>query len=189
MRRMIAEKEADKLRYLNVDDGDVTITGNLAAEKLEQKTANYSQNIYYTTPSNSEITNLYCNCKVINGVMYLVVNVKIKNLSEDSQTYYYISAAGFSLPNSVAEKLVDMDGETVLAAKAANTLIASVQMQIFASWTGNPTPMETTTTNIATLNLLNGTEANNVIALIAGNMTIPAGETRILTGRIPLTLI
>lgn len=105
----------------NYDDGTTQDIGTLGdfsnvdfvAKTLAQTNVNFSQTFNFATATGLTITNVYNKCEVVNNILYLIANVKVKNTSGDIKKVgggwtdpAYIT---LTLPTSIASKIYDID--------------------------------------------------------------------------------
>lgn len=186
MRRMYSLAQIQAIVALMASKGELDFSDvDLKVKTVEQSQPNFSANLSFSS-NFFQVTNIYNKFIVINGVAYVICSTKLTNNTEESATAYFIASSGLNVSTAIAEKLIDADGDNATVSKELRCIIASHDVQVFDGYTGlAPTP--TGGTNVS-LNLTNETGTNNLAVIISGQITIPAGETRLLMSRMPLTL-
>lgn len=126
---IIDENQHLIVRYLNgtqndlgnIFNGDITISG-----AFTQHTPNYLRSMSFNAVENITLTNRYSVYEVINNVLYIIVNVTLKNETQNNVVVRRFSTPyQFFIPDEYTEKIIDFDGNTVLGnAEHDNTLIA-----------------------------------------------------------------
>lgn len=115
--------------------GEVSITGNLSvsgkisAPVIEQTAPTWAASFNFASATGIEITNIYNRCEVINNVLYLIANIKIKNISGATKKI----GAGWgesgyivvSFPVDLASKIIDLEGKAVSEAATPRAIITS----------------------------------------------------------------
>ena len=180
MRRMYSEKQ-----LVNVlEDKDIV------AKTLEQTQVNWGGSFdLVSANANLSLTNVYNRCEVINGILYVIVNVVMKNSSGSTVSSVSLADAVITLPNKYASKIIDCLGKNVGESGASKWITSGLGVIKEVSSGSQPTtygmklPLE--------LCLLNSNTANVLSISIAGSSTlsIPDGKDEYITGRVALTLI
>lgn len=99
-------------------------TKDLVVKTLEQLEYEYSQNIELSANiSGLEIESIYNRLVVSDGFMYIILNFKVKNPTENTLSGYSPIIANVELPEKYASKIIDIDGKSV-AEQNANKFIA-----------------------------------------------------------------
>ena len=170
---------------LNIS-GDVIVTG-----KVSQATPNYSIPVNFSSGTGLDITNIYNRLEVINNVLYVIVNVKLTNNSGSPITV----TAGNNiivqtplLDNSVAQKIIDLEGNSAAESSVTNNaIICAVPALISDS-------LEETSGHLfinGKLVVANRTAANACRITVGANtnVTVNDGDNIYITARMILTLI
>lgn len=170
--------------------GNVSIDGNLTANKLRQNIPNASATILSIYPfSNLTHENIYNRYEEINGVLHLIINVKITNQTDDAitiNTNQYLLSMEMYFGNTIGDNLIDLNGNSVSSAITTRTLITSFCgffSKNINNRNNNPSNLD--------FHFFNETDATHAIIYCVNNdaLTINAGESGYITARAALTLI
>ena len=183
MKRMWSKNELKEIvkstNFANVD---------FKAKTLSQSEPNYvSDAIEFNPITGIEFTNLFNRFEIVNGILYLVVNVKLTNTTESAISIGTIDRQ-VELPPEIAEKIIDMEGKSVKEVATTDyclitgdTCLSAVNSVLYSavkydSWN---------------LFVANRASANKLQVFIyrPTAYSLTAGSSIYLTGRIALTLI
>lgn len=92
--------------------GNTESSGNFKAVTLEQTAFNYSQNLGQVTNVGGTLEDIYSRFAVINGVLHVIVNLKITGANNSIAATSLVCFAANTLPSWLASKLVDLNGDT-----------------------------------------------------------------------------
>lgn len=203
MRRMYSESELREFIRSHKDDvvsalvgkdisvGNITAQGEgkgkIIANTVEQTKANYSQTLEILGSGSLTIENIYNRLEIINGILHLVVNIKVKNETENPISTYALTYNGIDLPTDVAEKIYDIEGKKVSEANADKFIFGvpcfrgGTNLSVFGS--------------IPSQNLFFGASNSSalnrmLLSIVSGSqITINAGDYFLVSARVALTLI
>lgn len=169
-----------------------TFTGAVKAPTFEQSEPNVSISFNFSTGSaDIQITNAYNRLIVVNGILYAIANIKMKNISGANKN---IGAAwggtpfiAVSLPADVASKIYDIDGVSAHEVGTARKLITSVHASCISGTTGDA---GASTYNDFRFDLTNTASANQVACYFNANqyITLAPDEEITLMARVAITL-
>ena len=169
--------------------------GAVKATTLEQSQFNYELSIPLLSATSLTITNIYNRFAVINSVLYLIVNFKLKNETASSITvgsgYGNVAQANLTIDSAVGSKIYDLDGNSAADTATQDTIISSVNCLI----TTDKISANNLTFNQARLSLCNRTAANAIAVQIALNgdsgsrISVAPSAELYITGRMSLTLL
>lgn len=167
-------------------------TGAVTAPTFEQTTTNVSVSFNFSTGSpDIQITNAYNRLIVVNGILYAIANIKMKNISGANKN---IGGAwggtpfiAVNLPADVASKIYDIDGVSAHEAGTARKLITSVHASCVSGTLGDA---GATTYNDFRFDLTNTPSTNQVACYFNSNqyITLAADEEITLMARAAITL-
>lgn len=181
----------DNLLAGKADLTGASFSGAISAPTLLQAEANYKAEFVINPDGGStySIEQIYNRFIQINQGLEIVVNLAIKNETENAITVGKIGASLPVLPTSLATQLVDFLGHKVSEAGVAQTIIASAQAVIYkASNAGLGTAQGASYGKIILSNYGTANQCQVYVAADSG-VSVPANTTYYLTGRISLTLI
>lgn len=168
-------------------------TGPVTATTLKQTQVEAEVAFNFISGSGDiQLTNAYNRAIVINNVLYLIANIKMKNISGNSK---YIGGAwggtpyiAFSLPNDVASKIYDIDGVSAADAGTPRKLITSVHASCVSGTLGEASAK---TYNDFRLDFTNTGSTNNVACYFNSDqyITLADQEEICLMSRIAITLL
>ena len=169
---------------------------DFVAKTLKQSQPNAVINFSFASiPTGFTKNESFVKIQEINGVLYAIACLTLTNNDETNHTigegYGVIASSFVQLPEAIAEKIFDIDGKSAHeAALAENTLITSAPLLVHKSKISSDSLVfveaRMTLTNrtsadyIAVHLVLNGGQSNR--------LTVNAGESIYITGRIALTL-
>ena len=169
---------------------------DFVAKTLKQSQPNAVIDFSFTSiPTGFTKDEAFVKLQEINGVLYAIACLTLTNTDENPHTigegYGFIASSYVQLPESIAEKVFDIDGKSVHEASLAeNTLITSAPLFVhkakissdsLAFVEARMTLANRTSINYLAVQLvLNGGQSNR--------LTVNAGESIYITGRIALTL-
>lgn len=169
------------------DLSGATFTGAVSAPTLQQANPNYNLDFNFSDQEGATIENIYNRFEVINNVLYAIVNMKLTNASENSINIYQISSGWKYLNSEIGNKIYDLEGKKVSESRTGGCLICA--HEVIVSSNLSQTQYHKANGLIVLTNLSDA----NVCALICrwndSPLTIPAGESRWITGRLFLTLL
>ena len=172
---------------------DLDVAGDIACDTIKQSNPNNSVSFnFVATSSNLEITNVYNVCEEINSVLHIIVNIKVKNISENNVIFGYDYGQSpyisFLLPEDVASKIIDITGTSAHDVGVNSALICSIPALCIYSTIDTGT---TETSNAFRLTLTNRSTINGVGAYLYSSerITLEPNEEIILMARMSLTLI
>lgn len=192
MRKMYTEEEVAKLVKEEVLNDDVSISGNLEvngdikAKTLKQSEPSYSVNLTIGSGSGITVEQIYSKLLIVNNMLYIIVNCKLTNTTEESKTMYQIGGTNqIAIDSDVADKIYDLLGQKVSSAIASDTIICATLGE--AKDTALPGSIST---NSLSVNLVNVQNANQLrVQLYSSNgVVIAAGSSKYLTGRMFVSL-
>ena len=168
---------------------------DIAPKTVSQTNYSYEVEVNLNTTAGLTITNIYNRFCVINGVLYVIANFKIKNESGAAITignsYGYVASVSLGINSAIAGKIYDIDGYTVSQSNANGTLISSVPCLIHTGKImGSATQFYS-----GRLSLLNNTGANTCSIQIALNgnasdrVVLADQDELFVTGRMALTIL
>ena len=165
---------------------------DFVAKTLSQVEPNYSLEFEFTSTSNLEITNIYNRFMVINNMLYIIVNVAMKNISGASLTINvndYITGKNLAIDEAIASKIYGLDGKKASETPVGSySLITPLQGYSTSSITSNyPSPRG----DIRVL-FINKSPANETALALTNGVTsfsLNADQVVYYTGRVALSLI
>lgn len=168
--------------------GDLSVTGDASVKTISQSQPNYiSDNFSFNPITGIEFEDLYNRFEVINGILYLVVNVKVTNTTENAISIATIDRQ-IELPPEIAEKIIDMEGKTVkenattdYCLITGDTCLSAVNSPVYSA-------VKYDSWNIFVANRVSANKLQ-VFIYRATPYSLTAGSYIYLTGRIALTLI
>lgn len=165
---------------------------DFVARTLTQTNANFSQTFNFTTGTGLQITNAYNKCEVVNNILFLICNIKVKNISggtkkigDDWQDPAYCS---FTLPTSIASKIFDIDGVSAHDTNAVNQkIITSTHVTCLS---GSVTTSAATTYNNFRFDFTNRNIENGVACYFRSNeiVNLAIDEEIVLMARMAISL-
>lgn len=176
--------------------GNVTISGSLTANTLEQTNANWVSPNIELNPSGDvasagvDVTNIYNRFEVINNVLFIIVNISFHNPSASPVTIsgnVRADKAISGVPANIGSKIIDFEGKSIAeVATTEHCLIAGTKA--FTSRGLQYSHVEDSDWNVF---LTNRTTANLCQLFIQKStaLTINAGATVYVSARLPLTLL
>ena len=166
---------------------------DVTAQTIEQTNANYSKEFNFATASGLTITNVYNRFEVINSVLYLIANIRIKNTGDAGkklgQGWGDPAYCTVTLNDSIASKIYDIAGTSVHASPAVDgTIITAVPVVVTKNIVESGTLVSLTSFRFS---MVNKTGVNTVSCYFRPNeiVELQPDEEFILMGRIALTLI
>lgn len=167
-------------------------TGAVTAPTFEQTSPNYTTSFNFISgTADIQITNAYNRLIVVNGVLYAIANIKMKNISGATKNIGgawggtpYVSV---SLSPNIASKIYDIDGVSAHDAGTNRKLITSVHASCISGTLGDA---NATTYNDFRFDLTNTATTNNVACYFNANqyITLAIDEEICLMARVALTL-
>ena len=163
--------------------GNITVSGY-----IKQNTPNYTANINFKAITGIEFIKQYCVFEEINGVVYVIVNVKVKNVSGSNINLSNFETPWLYINASIGANLIDLEGYPVTSDGGNyNTLIAMVcSLSSYNNVNGfNLTPIR------GTMRLVN-VPSPNACAIsfeVGSTVTLQPDESLYYSARMPLTLI
>lgn len=167
---------------------DMSIEGDLTAKTLEQSQANWKSNQFnFNAPTGLTITNVYNRLERINGVLYIVVNIKLQNNGEENATFRGVEVGVSIDDNIVAENVIDILGNKV-SEEASNDYVFICGDSALIQKNSNTYE---NLSNSGKIFICNRQTANMLSVFIAPDINITLEPTEFLnvSGRIVLTLI
>lgn len=171
--------------------GDISASGALTAQTISQSAANYSIS-FDMNSSLGLLENIYNRFEVINNVLYVIVNLKLTNNTENNISLVNATLAfkNFAIDSAIASKIIDIEGDPLTANKANRTLVMASCGIVFT----DGVPFQASNyKNRAVLNFTNyenhPSQAVVVIATSGETFTLNAGASCYITARAALTLI
>lgn len=168
--------------------GDFEVDG-----AISQATANYSREFNFGTAGGITITNVYNRCEVINNVLYLIANIRLKNTSgavkKLGQGWGDPAYCTLSLSDELASKIFDIAGTSVHASAVVDgTIITAVPVVVTKNIAESATLVSLTSFRFT---MVNKTAANTLSCYFRPNeiVQLEDDEELTLTGRVALTLI
>ena len=165
---------------------------DFVAKTLKQLNANYSLNFNMTSPYTLEVENIYNRFEEINNVLYCISNVKVTNTTNESITIPstgVIAQSVVTLPISVAERLYNLEGKTLLEVPTALQACVAIERTNF-SRNVNFTSIPTSSNDII-YGILQPQQARVVYVMFRtlSAIEVPANSSIYITARIALTLL
>ena len=163
------------------------------AKTIKQSNPNNSVSFnFISTSPDLKVTNVYNICEEINSVLHVIVNIKVKNTSENNVIFGYDYGLSpyisFLLPENVATKVIDISGTSAHEVGVNSTLICSVPALCLYNAVDTGT---TKVSNAFRLSLTNRSTVDGVAAYLYSNerITLEPNEEIVLMARMSLTLI
>lgn len=176
------------------EDGTSQDLGTLAdfsnadflAKTLTQTSANHFEEFTITNQEGATIENIYNRFEVINNILYVIINIKITNNTENAINIYQISSGWRNLPTNIANKIIDLNGHSVHEIVTPDCNIAGVELIEMS----DPTSMTNITKNGYGM-LINIGQENTLTFKMrwANSLQLNAGETKWVMARMNFTLI
>lgn len=176
------------------DLGTLSDFGNadFTARTLTQNNVNYSQDFQFQIgTSDIKLTNVYNKCEVVNNILYLIANVKLKNVSGNTKkiggdwgTPAYIS---FTLPTNISSKIYDIDGISAHDINDDGRIITSTHVTCLSGITSSPSAK---TYNDFRFDFANRNVENGVAVYFNSNnfIELAIDEEIVLMARIAISL-
>ena len=193
------EINASQHLIVNYGDGTSQDLGTLAdfssadfvAKTLNQTEANFIGVLNILPLDQIENNNIYSRMEVINGVLHIVLNYSLKNLTDAQKSMYQLGNFFINnIPDNISENIIDFNGRSVKqGAINENTLICMERAFITKGFD------QTSESAVEEVygKVLNGTSGNYIkIAVAKPNgqaYVMQPNETIYITYRISLTLI
>lgn len=197
--------EINASQHLIVNYGDGTsqdlgaiFTGNITIEgTLKQTTPNYTKPFIFNITGNFEITNVYNRFIVINNILYIIANIKITNTSAESQTFdrvptaYVITSDNEDIYNNV----YDIEGNTIGNGRINSEIFIAGDQAILLKGGTNAAAIRTVNQNYSIIAYNSNSPSNKTIEVFfekttsEANITLEAGQSLYLSGRIALSLL
>ena len=146
------EINASQHLIVNYGDGTSQDLGTLAdfsnsdfvANTLLQNNVNYSQDFtFQVSTSGIEVTNVYNKCEVVNNILYLIANVKLKNVSGSpkkiGEAWGGMPFIAFALPTNIASTIYDIEGISAHDANTNSSIITSTHVTCLSGITSTST--------------------------------------------------
>lgn len=167
--------------------GDLDASGDLTAGTLKPLAPNWSidlSDVVLSVPSGFSATNIFSRLQVIGGELEIIFTFSITNEGEASATPANVQLGTFSLPNEIAEKIIDVKGNPL------NVSVPSLVAIAGARALNTPYPPESATTFAGQYGALSLSHAGTQLFIACyGLQTIGAGGTHTYSARIQLTLL
>jgi len=110
--------------------GNISSDGKISAPNIEQTAPTWAASFNFISASGLEITNIYNRCEVINNVLYLIANIKIKNISGATKKigagWGEAGYIGVTFPAELGSKIIDLEGKAISEAATPRAIITSV---------------------------------------------------------------
>lgn len=167
-------------------------SGAVKAPTLEQTNANYAVDFTFPSGSTIQITNIYNRFEVINNVLYIIANIKMKNISASSVNvgggWGSLTYVVVNLDHNIASKIFDLAGNSVAVA-ATNSLIVCGTPALCLK--GDIDSGSLGAYHTVRFDLTNRNTADQCAVYFQSDQTITlaANEELVLTARMALTLI
>lgn len=180
---------------VNYGDGTSQDLGSLGdfsnvdfvAKTLTQNEANFSRVLEVSgLPSWARFEQIYSVLKVINGVLHVIIQFSVENLTNEAKTPYLLANFyAFNIPQSIGSKIYDYLGQTLDQTIATETTIC------VEPCTALPATNMATNTKNAFFVLGNAQGANALLMRVQSGQGIPfePNEKLYFSARIALTLI
>lgn len=176
----------------SVLEGNIDVEGNLTATTLEQSQANWSTEITLNMDGNMiagglELTNIYNRFEVINGMLWVIANIKITNSSENNYDNTCRIDGYVELPFKYADKIYDLLGKK--ASQIADDSYVIIAGHHAESFDGvSYSDVEDSDYHLF---LTNRDNINIVSPFIEKHTSLKlnAGDSVYISGRLPLTLL
>lgn len=194
------EINASQHLIVNYGDGTSQDLGTLAdfsnadfvAKTLTQNNVNFNQTFNFVTATGLQITNAYNKCEVVNNILYLICNIKVKNTSGAAKKIGSAWAdpayCSFNLPASIASKIFDIDGVSAHDTNAVNQkIITSTHVTCLS---GSVSSSDTKTYNDFRFDFTNRNVENGVACYFRSNeiVELAIDEELTLMARVAISL-
>ena len=165
---------------------------DFVAKTLTQNNVNFSQDFaFQATTSGLKITNVYNKCEVVNNILYLIANIKLKNVSEAAKkigdAWGGTPFISFTLPTNIASKIYDIGGISAHDTNADGTIITSTHVTCIS---GTTSLSNTKTYNDFRFDFTNRNTTNGVAVYFNTNTVVELAidEEITLMARIAISL-
>ena len=170
----------------NIFNGNIDVSGNLTASTLTPAAYNYSANLNM----GGGVVNIYSKLLVKGKTLEVIANFKYVNDTDDPISKWGISSAYITLPEAIAEKVIDYSGNSVHDVASPNFNIIAIAPCYYNS--GVEAVSQSYKTD-SVLVLMNMNAANQMGVSIQkttnSQITIPAHTTYYFTARISLDIM
>ena len=157
------------------------VVKSVEAETLEQSEPNWSKEFNFSDQTNLTVTNTYNRFEVINGILWIIVNLKL----EVGASNY--TAGGFGQGvniEEIADKIYDLNGDPV----SEEAQVQFCPITCAPMYIGENTSQDLLTLGRCLIQRATS-QADRVNVSLRGIPTLTAGKTYYLTARVPLSLI
>lgn len=165
---------------------------DFTAKTLTQNNVNFNQAFNFATGTGLQVTNAYNKCEVVNNILYLICNIKVKNISGATKkiggTWQDPAYCSFTLPTSIASKIFDIDGVSAHDTNALNQkIITSTHVTCLS---GSVSASSATTYNNFRFDFTNRNVENGVACYFRSNeiLDLAIDEEIVLMARIAISL-
>lgn len=168
--------------------GDGSFTGALTGKTIEQSEANYSAVIAaFPTITGGVSSAIFCRVQQLNKSLHIIFVGSITNNGESPISFYSTSEVVITLPEGIADKLYDLNGDKVSESSPSEAVISGTM-----AWASkDKTRSMTNYLNNMIMFITNKATANRIGISFGrtSNTTINAGESIYFDGRVELDLI
>lgn len=173
-------------------NGNVIVNGT-----LKQTMPNYTKSFNFSVSNPIfEVTNVYNRFIAINNILYIIANIKIKNTSDQAQVFDKVPTAYVAtVDNSeIYNNIYDIEGNTIGNGRANNEIFIAGDQAIILNNGTNALAIRSAKQNynIVAYNTFSQNKTIDVFfekTTTDTNITIEAGQSIYLSGRIVLSLI
>lgn len=173
----------DNLLALKANLAGADFTGNVTAPKLKQSTANKTFSFSYSNFAHGTVQNSYCVAEEINGVLYIIVLIKVTT-DETGISSGTGNGATLQLDAEVGSKIYDADG--IPLSQLGQHSYSNIACETAFVGSDNTDFL----TGIGRLVIQRaGINQNQINVSLRGLPAMSANSTFAISGRIALTLI
>lgn len=174
-------------------NGDITING-----KLKQTLPNYTKPFTFLVSNPIfEVTNVYNRFIVINNILYIIANIKIRNTSNEAQTFDRVPTAYVPTSDNqdIYNNVYDIEGNTIGNGRNNDEIFIAGDQAILLKGGTNTSAIRSVTQNYSIIAYNTNSPSNKTIEVFfekttsATDITLEAGESLYLSGRIALSLM
>lgn len=170
----------------------LAVNNGISCDTLEQASTNWGGSFSYPTTigGSLSLTNIYNRFEVINGVLYVISNIKIYNGTSSPVSMQYLCDAVVDLPQDIASKIIDFAGNPV-SVSGGSAWITSVEGTIKETANVVPTSYGVKSGVVVRTELYNNGTPNRITISIATDATMSFSPSKAvyITTRAALTLL
>lgn len=183
----------DELDAGNIFVGNISVDGS-----FKQTLPNYAKPFEFVVSNPIfEVTNVYNRFIVINNILYIIANIKIRNTSNESQIFDRVPTAFVATFDNqdIYNNVFDIDGNTIGNTQNNRLVFIAGDQAILLKGGTNTEAIRSVEQNYSIIAYNTDSPTNKSINVFfeknngATDVTLGAGESLYLSGRVALTLM